>query len=84
MYLSPEGVIELLGRLLLVPEHQENMAKCTSSTSVAVNSKHGRVHEEYRMEKIKVRRNPLTCLPGEILKCWSMKNKEKKNINRKY
>ena len=40
VYLSPEGVIELLGRLLIVSEHQENMAKCTTSAFVAVNSKH--------------------------------------------
>ena len=59
-YLSPEVVIELLAQLCIVSELQENIAKCTTSTSIAaVNSKHERVHVEYRMQ-ITIRRNPLT------------------------
>ena len=53
-------LIELLAQHFIVSELQENMARCTTSTSIAaVNSKHERVRVEYRME-ITVRRNPLT------------------------
>lgn len=79
---NPNVSIEPLGQLWLISELHENMAKCTFSTCITVNTEHELVRIEQRVGTTVIR-NPLTCLPREILKCWSMKNKEI-IFNRKY